>query len=92
MSFMTEREMESLLEMETRTVSMPDGKQHSITGFRTLWLTLQYVIDTYEVQLEWIVELALNEKKDFYDNDFSLAFRKTVHRVAEKLDKDAGLI
>tara|TARA_R110002110_G_C13470513_1_gene720768 strand:+ start:819 stop:1103 length:285 start_codon:yes stop_codon:yes gene_type:complete len=89
MAFMTERETEELLETETRMLPMPDGTTEPYRGFRIMWDTLDYIVEEYDIQLEWLVKLALSDVEQ-NSVSFQRAFKNIVAYVCHEYDKATG--
>ena len=64
MSFITEKEIESLLEEETRNITMPNGDIQPFTAFKLFWITLNYLTKYRGYTEERLVELAVINAKE----------------------------
>lgn len=60
--FLTEKETESLLETETRDLPLHDGTTRPHTTFKTVWRSVDSLIDT-GTKLDELVEAAIEESE-----------------------------
>lgn len=56
--FITEKETEAWLEEETRTLTLPDGTVKPFTGFKLLWRSFDYILETSTFTEKRLIELA----------------------------------
>lgn len=86
MAFLREIEQEALLETEIRMLPMPDGSNYPYQGFQIMWNTLDFLVANYKINLEWIVQLALEDAKA-EGRDFDISFRNIVTYIRREADK-----
>ncbi len=86
MTFVTEKETEELLQIETRDLPMPDGTIQPYTGFHIMWNSLDYLIGNYDLELEWFVKMASTDAEEM-DRTFEQAFRNTIAYVRQEYKK-----
>jgi len=63
MSFKTEKEVESLLQLEQRSLERADGSRFIFQGTRQLWAQLDYIKQETETLDQWITKRALQESQ-----------------------------
>jgi hypothetical protein len=71
--FMTEKETEEWLELETRSVRMPDGATRPLTLFRLAWNSFDHVIESglfTDTELAGLAVEASNETGQPFDRTF----------------------
>jgi hypothetical protein len=56
--FLTEKEIEDLLILETRQLTMPDGKTVPVNGFKLMWNSFDLLQEAGMFTAELLIELA----------------------------------
>ena len=82
--FITEKQTEDLLALETRDIVMPDGSRRPFTGFRLMWNSFDQIVDDglfAGPELAGLAVLATNETSQPFDRTFP----NTVGYVAGQL-------
>ncbi len=82
--FITEKETEDLLALETREIVMPDGSRRPFTGFRLMWNSFERIVNDglfTEPELAGVAVLWANETGCPFDRTFP----NTVGFVASRL-------
>lgn len=62
--FITEKEVEGLLGLESRDLAMPDGTSRSFSGFKLMWKALEFLVVCGRWSKRELVELALRRQDD----------------------------
>ncbi len=74
---------------EVRMLPMPDGTFRPYRGDSLLWKTFDYIQEVYNIETEWLVNLAfidVEENGAFFED----AFDNIVAYVCREYDKAAG--
>lgn len=88
--FITEKETERLLEMETRLLSFPDGKRQH-TDFRITWEALDFIIQaSNNFTEELLVDLSIKNSQAM-GYSFQESFRVLLSYVQQALRKRLGI-
>lgn len=84
--FITEKETEQLLELETRNIPMPDGQMLPFTTFKLMWESYDFLIVCGKYTGKELVDLAIRNSEEMgysFEDSFPnvLAY---LHRHARK--------
>lgn len=67
--FFTDQRITEMLEQETRVLTMPDGKQRPVTGWRLMWQHFDYLVKEASFEepliIEWSQNLADRKRVSF---------------------------
>lgn len=84
--FITEKETEHWLELETRNLHFPAGKTKPFTETRLTWRSLDYIIQTSDITqqelIQWAIDWGHRENLDFkitFPNMLVYAHRELRH-------------
>ncbi|MDG1288087.1 MAG: hypothetical protein P8P30_11100 [Rickettsiales bacterium] len=81
---MTEKQVESYLETQTRKLPLPDGSVHVMTGMNLMWEAVDFITGTYTYTLAELVDLTQrNQEKQ------NCTFEESFKRVVAYIDKKA---
>lgn len=88
MYFITQKEVEALLETETRPLPMPDGTTEYFRGFKLMWQGVDELKSKHDVSLEFIVEMALLDTDK--GRPFYRIFPNSVAYILQKYEEEFG--
>lgn len=82
--FYTEKETEKYLERETRLLTLPDGKNESVSVFRLVWIAFDsmHATDAFSKEeiIKWTYDWYVEEKKysftTYFENLVAFAFNE----------------
>lgn len=90
MPFLTDKETEAWLEMQTRELIVK-GRRRSVTQTKLVWETLRWIVNEYEVTtVEKLIDLACQES-DRLDMPFEMTFPHVLSLYDKGLRKELGI-
>jgi len=88
--FISEKETENYLEVETRDLPMPDGTIKPFTGFKLMWRAVDYLIITAGYSRAELADLAIKNAKEM-GYSFEDSFPNVVAYVHREIKKKQGI-
>jgi hypothetical protein len=85
--FITEKQTEEWLQLETRTIQMPDGTRKPITYFRLIWRSLDYLILCGNWSTQELVDLAFKNAAEVggsFEQNFAAVLTYVHHQLRQK--------
>lgn len=82
--FMTEKQIETYLETETRMLPLPEGGEQVMTGSKLMWEAVDFIIDTYSYNMDELITFTRRTmcEKNY---DFSDAFQSVVSYIYQSI-------
>ena len=87
--FLTEKETESLLETETRNLPMPDGTTQPFAGFKFMWRSYDFIIESGLYTGKRLTELAVINGEET-GCAFDISLRNVLAYIHQALRKAQG--
>lgn len=81
--------LEEYLREITRTIHMPDGSIKQITGPKAMWISYDDLIHRYNLDSEWITNIAIKESKSkgLKEYPFEESFPNVVAYIFDQYDQ-----
>lgn len=80
------KQVEALLQTQTRMIPIPGGRARPLTSTMLVWLAFEYLVDRRYCTREWLVELASIEGWEPPTPSFEERFVATVSYWARRYD------
>jgi len=88
--FISEKDTEAYLALETRKLPMPDGTMQPLTGFKLMWRSVDYLILTAGYSRKQLVQLALINTKET-GHSFEESFNNVIAYIHREIRKQQGI-
>ena len=81
---MTEKQIESCLESETRMLPLPEGGEQVMAGPKLMWEAVDFIVDTYTYSMNDLIAFTRRTMRE-KGYDFSDAFQSVVSYIHQSI-------